>query len=187
MTVVELAIAAIGACEAEGVEHMLTGAFATSCYGIPRSTKDVDLVLAVKSGEQMQSVIARMAPTVEFDPQVQFDTLTWGRRQVATTREPPFYKLELFELFDDPFVQQQFSRRTRLMVDLLGREAEIPTPEDVIVQKLRWNRDKDRIDAEDVLVVQEPANLDMEYIRKWCREHGSEGRLDEILTKLPEI
>lgn len=41
MKVEELATAVVDACEAKGVEHMLTGAFATSVYGIPRSTKDV--------------------------------------------------------------------------------------------------------------------------------------------------
>ncbi|MCB1099091.1 MAG: hypothetical protein KDN22_26200 [Verrucomicrobiae bacterium] len=40
MTIVELAVLSIEACEAEGIDHMLTGAFATSCYGIPRSDDD---------------------------------------------------------------------------------------------------------------------------------------------------
>lgn len=43
MTVEALAAAVVAACEAEGVEHMITGAFAYSLYGIPRSTKDVDV------------------------------------------------------------------------------------------------------------------------------------------------
>ena len=32
MNINELAVAAIDACDVEGVEHMLTGAFATNCY-----------------------------------------------------------------------------------------------------------------------------------------------------------
>lgn len=64
-------------------------------------------------------------------------------------------------------------------------EAEgVPTAEDVIVQKLRWARDKDLMDATDVLVVQDPENLDVEYIRRWCREHGIESRLDSMLGKV---
>jgi hypothetical protein len=45
MNVEQLAAAVIDACEEAGVEHMLTGAFATSVYGVPRSTSDVDVVV----------------------------------------------------------------------------------------------------------------------------------------------
>ncbi len=49
MTIEELALLEIEACEAEGIAHLITGAFATSLHGIPRSTKDVDLVLELKN------------------------------------------------------------------------------------------------------------------------------------------
>jgi hypothetical protein len=45
MTIEQLAAVVLDACEQEGVEHMLTGAFAHGLYGIPRSTKDIDVVL----------------------------------------------------------------------------------------------------------------------------------------------
>ena len=184
MTIFDLAVASIEACEAEGIDHMLTGAFATSCYGIPRSTKDIDLVLAIHSPRALQGVIGRLKPDVEFSEQVQFDTLTWGKRHIGQTCGHPYLKVELFELFDDPFVQEQFSRRVKLKVGPLRREAYVPTAEDVIVQKLRWARDKDLIDAADVLIVQGPESLDMDYVRKWCHTHGSEGRLADALVKV---
>jgi hypothetical protein len=46
MNVERLAVVVIDACEAERIGHMLTGAFASSYYGVPRSTSDVDLVPA---------------------------------------------------------------------------------------------------------------------------------------------
>lgn len=187
MTIIDLAELAIVACEKENVRHMVTGAFATSCYGIPRSTKDVDLVLAIDQPVEMARVIDRLSPEVEFSAQVQFDTLTWGRRQVGTTRESPFLKVELFELFDDPFVMEQFDRRVKIVIGSLGKEGWVPTAEDVVVQKLRWARDKDLVDAKDVLAVQGSEALDMEYIRKWCRIHKSEERLDAALAAIPEI
>ena len=184
MKIVELAVMAIEACEAEGIEHMLTGAFATGNYGIPRSTKDIDLVLNIHAASQITGVITRLDAAVDFGEQIQFDTITWGKRHVGQTREAPYLKVELFELFEDPFVKQQFERRVKTVVGILKKEAYVPTAEDVIIQKLRWARDKDLIDAKDVLVVQGPTNLNMQYIRNWCREHGSEERL---LTKLPRI
>lgn len=187
MTVEALAAAVVAACEAEGVEHMITGAFAYSLYGIPRSTKDVDVVLSLTGGEPFRRVVARLDSLVEFEPQVQFDTLTWGKRQVGTMRGSPPFKVELFELFDDPFVLEQFARKRRLFAPQIGCPTWLPTPEDVIVQKLRWGRSKDLDDARDVLAVQGPETLDMAYIQTWCARHGTTARLEAALAGIPPM
>jgi hypothetical protein len=187
MTVEALAALVIDACEAEGVEHMLTGAFATSFYGIPRSTKDVDVVVGLAGGSAIERIISRLGPEVEFDPQIQFDTLTWGKRQVGKSRQPPPFKVELFELFDDPFVMEQFARKRRLRSKQIARTTWLPTPEDVVVQKLRWGRSKDLDDARDVLAVQGPETLDMVYVEQWCARHGTTQRLQDALAGIPPL
>jgi hypothetical protein len=187
MTVEQLAAALITACETEGVDHMLTGAFASSVYGIPRSTKDVDVVLSLAGADPIGRVAARLSPIVQFDDQVQFDTLTWGRRLIGTARQNEPLKIELFELFDDPFVLEQFSRKKRIFATSLARETWLPTPEDVIVQKLRWGRNKDLDDARDILAVQGPETLDMAYIESWCARHQTTSRLQEALAGIPPL
>ena len=124
---------------------------------------------------------------IEFGSQVQFDTLTWGRRHVGQVRDQRQFQVELFELFDDRFVQMQFDRRRKMKSPQLEKEIWIPSPEDVVVQKLRWARPKDLEDALDILAVQRPENLDLGYIRDWCREHGSEERLNDALAKAEAI
>ena len=187
MTIEELAVLVINACDAEGVEHMVTGAFATSVYGIPRSTRDVDVVLNMAGGDPIRRVATRLAALVEFEPQVQFDTLTWGKRVVGVARQAPPVKVELFELFDDPFVQEQFARKRRMFSEQLQRATWLPTPEDVVVQKLRWGRNKDLDDARDVLAVQGPETLDMAYIKDWCLRHGTTARLEGALAGIPPL
>jgi hypothetical protein len=187
MTVEKLAAMVLDACEQEQVEHMLTGAFAHGLYGIPRSTKDVDVVLSLVGDDPIKRVVRRLSDVVEFEPQIQFDTLTWGRRQVGQSFSNPPFKVELFELFDDPFVQSQFHRKRRLFSAQLQRETWLPTPEDVVVQKLRWGRNKDLDDARDVLAVQGPETLDMEYIERWCAEHGTLERLQAALDGIPPL
>lgn len=110
MTIEELARAVLDACEAAQVEHMLTGAFAHGLYGIPRSTKDVDVVVSLSEGDAIRTVTSRLEGIVRFEPQVQFDTLTWGKRLVGESMRIPPFKVELFELFNDPFVLSQFQR-----------------------------------------------------------------------------
>ncbi|MFM7181342.1 MAG: DUF6036 family nucleotidyltransferase [Verrucomicrobiales bacterium] len=187
MTIEQLACAVLDACEAEGVDHMLTGAFAHGLYGIPRSTKDVDVVLSITADDSITKVVKRLDGIVLFEPQVQFDTLMWGRRLVGESIGTPPFQVELFELFDDPFVLSQFKRRRRMVSAQIQRETWLPTPEDVIVQKLRWGRNKDLDDARDVLAVQGPETLDITYIEHWCSQHGTVARLQEALAGIPPL
>jgi hypothetical protein len=187
VTIEELACAVLDACEAGQVEHMLTGAFAHGLYGIPRSTKDVDVVVSISTGDAIREVTSHLERIVRFEPQVQFDTLIWGRRLVGESRSDPPFKVELFELFDDPFVLSQFQRKRRIQSVQLQREAWLPTPEDVIIQKLRWGRNKDLDDARDVLAVQGLETLDMSYIEQWCSQHSTLDRLSDAREGIPPL
>ncbi len=187
MTVEELAMKVIAACEAENLDHMLTGAFAFNYYAIPRSTKDVDIVVDLTGGGKISDLIKRLEPEIEFRGQVQFDTLTWGKRHIGTPAQNSTLEVELFELFDDPFVQSQFQRRRRLILPQIAIETWIPTPEDIIVQKLRWARPKDLDDARDVLATEDPETLDMPYIENWCAIHKTTDRLQATLARIPEL
>jgi hypothetical protein len=166
MTIESLAVAVIEAAETARAEFMAVGAIAAGAYGVPRSTRDVDFLVAVNMGGGIGGVIRGLSECVEFDPQIQFDTLTWGRRHVGKARGRIPLKVELFELFDDPFVISEFSRRREVFVPMLGRTTWLPTAEDVVVQKLRWGRPKDLEDARDVLAVQGTESLDMAYIEQ---------------------
>ncbi|MFN0129284.1 MAG: hypothetical protein ACKV19_21665 [Verrucomicrobiales bacterium] len=187
MNLEELAGRVIVAAEQTGVEFMVVGALAAGAYGVPRSTRDVDFLVGLHTGGGIQAVIRLLEPEVEFDPQIVFDTLTWGRRHVGRTRSDPPLKVELFELFDDPFVQSEFERRRQVFIPVLSRTTWLPTPEDVVVQKLRWGRSKDLDDARDVLAVQDPATLDLAYIEHWCARHGTIQRLHAALAAIPPI
>jgi len=51
----------------------------------------------------------------------------------------------------------------------LGRDVWLPTAEDVILQKLSWNRPKDREDILGVMIANR-ASLDQGYLTQWCEE-----------------
>jgi hypothetical protein len=187
MNLIQLAVAIFETAESNDVEHMAVGAIAAGTYGIPRATKDIDLLVSLDAMHGIRKLIPALDEFIEFEAQAQFDTITWGRRHVGTSRSAPPFKIELFEMFDDPFVQSEFSRRERRFVPLLNRAIWLPTPEDVIVQKVRWGRSKDLDDARDVLAVQGHETLDMAYIENWCSIHGTTGRLSDIITSLPEF
>jgi hypothetical protein len=187
MNLAELAARLIETAEAEGIEYMIVGAIAAGAYGIPRATKDIDLLISVNTGSGVRGFMRALSDWVEFDAQVMFDAITWGTRHVGRTRSAPPTSVEIFETFEDPFVQAEFKRRCRVLVPMIGRAAWLPTPEDVIVQKLRWGRNKDLDDARDVLAVQGPESLDISYVEKWCAEHDTVERLKKALSEIPPI
>lgn len=82
---------------------------------------------------------------------------------------------------------EQFARKRRLFSAQISRTTWLPTPEDVVVQKLRWGRSKDLDDARDVLAVQGPETLDMAYIEGWCARHGTTQRLEDALAGIPPL
>lgn len=166
---------------------MAVGAIAAGTYGIPRATKGLDLLVATKGGISIRDLMAALAEFMHLDPQVQFDTLTWGRRWIGVAAGA-IYKVGLLEMFADPFMISEFDRCVRTFVPILvRREIWIPTAEDVIVQELRWVRPKDLEDARDVMAVQGPETLDMEYVRKWCGTHETLGRLEAALSQIPPL
>jgi hypothetical protein len=132
-------------------------------------------------------LIDRLEPEIKFGDQVQFDTLTWGRRHIGTPATDTSLQVELFELFEDDFVQTQFERRKKLLLPQINVLTWIPTPEDIVVQKLRWARPKDLEDAKDVLAIEGTDTLDMLYIENWCAIHKTTQRLEDTLARIPPL
>src|SRR2546421_2954943 len=131
------------ALDACGIAYFLSGSFASNYYGIPRSTKDADFVLRMERAVGADFV-ARLGPDYALEPQLSFETNTGTFRQLLSHKKRAF-KVELFLLSSDPHDQLRFERRRS--VSLFDRQLWLPSPEDVIVSKLRWARGKDKDDA----------------------------------------
>jgi hypothetical protein len=170
------------ALETGGVAYLLSGSFASNYYGIPRSTKDADFVLQV-TGALGEDFAARLGQDFLLDPQLSFETNTGTFRQLLRHRDRGF-KVELFALSQDAHDQARFQRRRT--APLFGRQIWLPSPEDVIVTKLRWARGKDKDDARDVMAVQAD-KLDWPYILGWCHRHGTLTLLQQIQHSIPGL
>lgn len=170
---------ALAACR---IAYLLVGSFSANYYGVPRSTKDADFV-AQLHGALDDSFIQKLGSDFTIDPQLSFETNTGTYRQEIRHARSPF-KVELFLLSSDPHDQARFERRVE--VALFGRRLWLPTPEDVIVWKLRWPRSKDRDDVRGVIGVQGD-KLDWPYIEGWCERHGTRTLLEQIRRTVPKV
>jgi hypothetical protein len=169
-----------------GVPYMVTGGLAANTYGVPRATHDADVVVQLSSEAYVR--LAQELPDGLFlDPQISFETITGSQRQIvkATKTGVPF-QIELFYLSGDAHHLERFNRRRFGFLPDLSREAHMATAEDMVIQKIRWNREKDREDVLNIIAVQGSA-LDFGYIEKWCSAHGTLERLRELQSKIPPI
>jgi hypothetical protein len=184
MTSQDVVKAVIRALEELSVPYMLVGSFSSNFYGIPRSTHDADFVVCLEN-RSIRELSDRLGPGFVLDPQTTFESVTGTYRHIIQVNELPF-TVEVFLLSDDPHDQERFRRRCRIVTP--QGETWLPTPEDVIVMKLRWShlgkRRKDVDDVRNVMSVQ-AGHLDWQYIHSWCDQHGTRELLEEIRRELP--
>lgn len=181
MNATDLVLQFIDALHAVGVRYMLVGSYSSNFYGRPRSTKDADFVAEIDQG-QLNAVGAALGDEFRVDRQMSFETVTMTTRYIIHHNSTAF-KIELFQLSPDDHDQERFRRRSE--IDFEGRSVWIPTPEDVIITKLRWaragNRSKDLTDVAGVLSAR-GALLDLGYVRHWTDRHGTRGLFEQLLA-----
>lgn len=182
MTAVEFVTRVIDALEKLQIPYMAVGSFSVNVYASPRSTKDADFVVEF-GNSTIGDVTKELGGDFAHEPQMSFETITATTRYRLRHRETLFL-IELFFLSNDLHDRERFARRVQ--GDIGGRRAFVPTAEDVVIQKLRWSkrgqRQKDVQDARSVLAVQ-AGKLDLDYIRRWCDQHGTRSLFEELLNE----
>ena len=182
----EIVAKVIDAIQRCNISFMIVGSFSSNIYGVERSTQDVDIVLRLES-RSINDLIQALGPDFYVDPQIGFETVTMTSRFIASHLNPHF-KIELFMLSDDAHDLKRFERRRTLHIR--GRTVDFPTPEDVIITKLRWSkggrRTKDIDDVRNVLSVQQ-GHLDLPYIRHWCAQYDTLDLFEKTLASVPPL
>lgn len=171
-----------GALESLGIPYMLAGSYSSNFYGLARATRDADFVIQLGT-RSIGELVALLGRDYVIDPQMSFETVTATSRFVMKHRQSKF-KVELFLLSDDLHDCERFARRKP--VTMAGRQIQLPTPEDIVIMKLRWSRGGGRVkDAEDVEHVLELQrdSLDLDYIRQWTDRHGTRDLFETLWSK----
>lgn len=167
-----------------GLPHMVTGGLAANHYGVPRSTKDADIVLQMEP-VAFATFAAALPPALTLDAQISFETITGSRRHIITIERTNF-RIELFLLGDDEHHLERFRSRVHEYLADIEMQTWIPRAEDLIIQKLRWFRPKDQDDLVNIIGVQ-AETLDWPYIESWADRHGTRGRLEQIRASIPPL
>lgn len=182
----EAVVAVVVALDGAGIPHMIVGSLASNFHGIPRSTRDADVVVHL-APDSLRRLEQLLPAGMTLERQRAFEGVTGTVWHLITQRASAFV-CELFELSDDPHDLERFARRQAATI--LGHRSFVATAEDMIVTKLRWvasrARAKDRDDIRNIIAVQGAA-LDWAYVERWAAEHGTSGLLSEIRASLPPM
>lgn len=157
------------------VPHAIGGALALAYYAEPRATVDVDINVFV-STERWPEVRDALAP-LGIDVDLEVDALERnGQARLWWDRNP----VDLFFSYD-PF-HDEMKRRAR-RVPFAGTTIPILAPEHLAVCKAMFDRTKDWLDIEQILVATSP--LDLAEIESWLGRMTGED--DPRMQKLREI
>ena len=155
------------ALELHEVPYMLTGSLASSMYGVPRATNDIDIVIA-PTREHLLSLVqmlVRLGLTVTpeeaaaaFRERSQFNVIDFARG----------LKVDFIVRKEREFSVTEFDRRETHEIE--GIRLTLATPEDVLLAKLEWAKmgesERQIGDAAGIIRMQRQT-LDYRYIEQW--------------------
>ena len=155
------------ALEAAGIPYFVTGSFASSAHGIPRSTNDIDIVIA-PTPEQLKTLLSQF-PESEFATSDEAAFEAFHHRSLFNIIDfATLWKVDFIFRQPTPFDASRFSRRQ--IVDIAGVRLQTASAEDILITKLWWAKlgesERQINDAAGVIQVQ-GSNLDIKYVEKW--------------------
>ena len=175
----------VGTLEKLGVRYLLTGSLATSAFGEPRFTNDIDVVVRLTFA-QVPHLCAAFPPPDYYCDQTAAEQAVRQRFQFNILHPMSGQKVDVIVATDSEFDRTRLARGVRVPAGP-DFEATFSSPEDVIVKKLEYFREggseKHLRDIVGVLKVQ-GERIDRAYLTDWIVRLGLKAEWDLIEGRL---
>lgn len=161
------------AFEEAGAEYLFVGAVASTAYGEPRLTLDIDVVAGIGT-VHLPRFLARFASPDFYVSREAAEEAVRTRRTFNIIHISSGLKVDVIVRKEDDFDRSRFSRKKNLAV-FPDRVASFASPEDVIIKKmeffLKGGSDKHLRDIAGIIKVS-GESLDKGYIEQWSARKG---------------
>jgi hypothetical protein len=173
------------------ISYLVGGSIASSLYGVPRFTQDVDFVADMRE-EHAPALVAALQGEFYVDEDMIRDALL-HQSSFNVIHLHTMHKADIFIRKRTEWADEEWARRCASSFDFDGDIVPVylASPEDTVLQKLVWFRmgggvsDRQRGDVQSVLEAQAGA-LDYGYLRRWATELGVSDLLEEALAAAGE-
>lgn len=170
MTLEDLLARLAPTLERAQVPYMVTGSIASSAHGTPRSTRDLDIVIA-PTRAQLLALLQQFPDSLYYADEEQALQAFAHRSQFNIVDFSSGWKVDFIIAEDSEYSRTALLRRSR--IDIAGNAVYVAAAEDVLIAKLRWAKlggsDQQLQDAAGIVVTQS-SNLDVAYVERWVRE-----------------
>ncbi|PWB74147.1 MAG: hypothetical protein C3F15_08295 [Holophagae bacterium] len=180
----------VGILEELGVKYHLGGSFAAAVHGVPRQTRDADVVVDLDAGSAAQ-LVERLGGDFYIDA---------NAAAVAVARRGTFnaihlatgFKVDFFVAGSGDFDAGELDRsELQLIAADPPRSVWVKSAEDTVLRKLQWFRDGGEVSDRqwnDVLgiLMAQGDRLDQSHLRRWSDALGVADLLDRALREARE-
>lgn len=170
MTLEEVISRVAPALDRQQIPYMITGSVASSAHGLPRSTRDLDVVIDPSRSQLLSFMQEFPGPRYYADEQQALEALS-RRSQFNVIDSVTGWKIDFIFAETSAYGRAALARRIR--IEIAGIVVSAASPEDVLIAKLRWAKvstsDRQLKDAKGILQMQSD-KLDAEYVERWVRE-----------------
>ena len=169
------------ALEQVGVPYLIGGSLASTLHGEPRATFDVDVAAHLEL-QHVDALIEALGDEYIVDRDGLVEAVERSS-MVNLVRLAPMTKVDLYVRPREGLFAAEIQRATRVrLLEDPPAEGFVATPEDTVLQKLRWYRQGEEVSDRqwrDVLGVLKAKrnSLDRAYMTTWAQELGLDGLL----------
>jgi len=158
--------------------YMFVGGLAVNYWGIPRTTLDVDIVIALRP--ETVPWLVKLLKQLRFDVHADDVAMIARVGNSFMTHSPLTPHRVDFWIPRTEFEQHAFERKRQER--LHSKTAWLISPEDLVVMKLLAGREKDWEDAAGILQRQR-SQLDETHLRSWTKRLGLSKDLARVRRK----
>jgi len=160
--------------EGTDIEYMLAGSWASSVYGEPRQTLDVDIVINLRP-EEVDSLCGLFPKSEGFYVSVDAARqAVRARHQFNVLHPASGNKVDFIVAADDAWNRGQLARRRRVFINP-HLEGFSSSPEDVIIAKMLYYREgasEKHVNDIAKMLDKSGAIIDQDYITHWSTQLG---------------